>query len=304
MISVNEDEELTQKSQLNDDSILENGDSMQRKNRVRFYSENSNSSSANLPQITLAPSKVLFNQIISKLLDSNDKNDMIGENENFSSDNDLNSKRNSSFKSINSSKKFTQIFKIKEIKHWIYMMLEKPTGHLAFIHRLFTFTLILLTILFSAFTTIEPIREWSENILFYIELFVTIYFFLEYILRVWSSDSLRKYKGIKGKISFMIRPIMIIELLAFLFGVILIFGSSHTRTFSDVNNQDIYSGPIALTILRFLQLVRLLYVDRRAQTWIILFKVCSKHRFELISRYAKFYYIFNHLKVSVSKVSI
>ena len=284
MISVNEEEELAQKSQLSD-VIFENGDSMQKRSRVRFFSENSNSDSTSFAPTTLAPSKVLFNKIVSKLLDSNNQNEMIGEN--FTSDNDLSNKRNSAFKSLNDSKKCGKIFNIKEIKHWIYMMLEKPTGHLAFIHRLFTFTLILLTILFSAFTTIEPIREWSENVLFYIELFVTIYFFVEYILRVWSSDSLRKYNGSRGKITFILRPIMIIELFAFLFGVILIVGSSHTRTFSDVDNQSIYSGPIALTILRFLQLIRLLYVDRRAQTWIILFKVCYKHKFELISRLVK-----------------
>ena len=165
------------------------------------------------------------------------------------------------------------------------MMLEKPTGHVAFIHQLFKFLIIFLTIIFEAFTTMEPFKDWAENILFYIELFVTIYFFAEYCLRIWSCNCSPLYKSLKGKIKFMLKPIMVIELLAFICGAILIVGSAHTRTLdeTDKTNKVIYFGPIALSILSILQLVRLLYVDRKAHTWIILLDVCNKHKFELIS---------------------
>ena len=79
---------------------------------------------------------------------------------------------------------------------------------------------------------------------------------------------------------------MIIELLVVLFGALLIIGSVHIRTLDeeDKNNQKrIHFGPIALSLLSLLQLVRLLYVDRKASTWLILFDVCYKHKFELIS---------------------
>ena len=175
---------------------------------------------------------------------------------------------------------------IKDVKQWIFMMLEKPTGHIAFVHHLFTFSIILLTILFAAFTTMDPIKEWSENILFYIELFVIVYFFIEYCLRVWSSDCQKKYEALKGKLKFILRPIMIIELLVVIFGSLLIIGSAHIRNLDEADNNNkkrIHFGPITLSLLSLLQLVRLLYVDRKASTWLILFDVCNKHRFELIS---------------------
>ena len=276
MISVKEeDEELRRNSKMDN---LENA--TQKIGKVRFQKDHTNIED-NSAHAHAAPSKLLFNKLVARVLETvNETDQTIEENENSDSQNfDLHKRNSSLFKTSNKS---------HLLKHWTYMMLEKPTGTLAFIHRLFTFSLILLTILFAAFTTIKTIKTWSENILFYIELIVTIYFFVEYCLRVWSSDCLQKYRGIKGKLNFMTRPIMIIEILAFIFGVILIIGSSHTRTFSDTENYNIYSGPMALTILRFLQLVRLLYVDRKASTWLILFDVCHKHKFELISRLVTF----------------
>lgn len=177
-------------------------------------------------------------------------------------------------------------FNMKLLKFETFNLLERPSGNFAFFYRLFTFTIILLTILFSAFTTMGPdYSHPAKNTLFFIEIFVTIYFFIEYCLRLWSSGCRSAYTGFKGKIKFMLRPIMVIELFAFFFGVILIIGSSQMLNFSrdDKTEQSIYFGPIALTILRFLQLIRLLYVDRKAHTWILLLDVCYKHKFELIS---------------------
>ena len=224
-------------------------------------------------------SKALYDKIVSrvKINENENINYYNHDGSNFDQDANIRSSQNLYF-----SKKCC---KLKTFKHWIYMLLEKPYGHLAFIHRLFTFAIILLTIIFSAFTTMKPIKEWSENILFYIELFVTIYFFVEYCLRVWSSDCLPSYRGLTGKLKFIIRPILVIELLAFLFGVVLIIGSFHTRklSYNDFNYEKSYLGPMVLAILRLFQLVRLLYVDRKAHTWIILIKVCYKHKFELFS---------------------
>ena len=225
------------------------------------------------------PSKILYKKIIDVAINMN-KN-----SSNLDSSNEYFKWTNSLLKSQYGLHYFNnKNLNVKVIKQSIFMLLEKPTGNWALIHRLFIVTLILVSILFAEFITIKTIKTWSENILFYIELIVTIYFFVEYCLRVWSSDCLQKYRGIKGKFDFMTRPIMIIEMLAFIFGVILIIGSSHTRKFSDTENYNIYYGPMALTILRFLQLVRLVCIDRKASTWLILFYVCKKHKFELISR--------------------
>ena len=39
----------------------------------------------------------------------------------------------------------------------------------------------------------------------------------------------------------------------------------------------------AMSALHFFQIIRFLYIDRHAQTWILLMKVVQKHRFELLS---------------------
>ena len=75
----------------------------------------------------------------------------------------------------------------------------------------------------------------------------------------------------------MRRPILIIDISAIIFGLLVfILGS---------RNYDgkVYLAPTALTVLRLFQLIRLLYVDRKAQTWVLLSNVIYKHKFELIT---------------------
>ena len=196
------------------------------------------------------------------------------------------SKRNSILQFINPIRngKFINIVSYKELKRRAHKMLEKPTGHLAFFHYLFNFSLILLSILFSAFTTIKTVKASSECLLFYIEIFVITHFFLEYCLRVWSCDALQQYKGFNGKIRFMLKPIMIIELLVFMFGsILIILSASNKKYFNMQQNKITHFSPIVFSLLSLLQLVRLLYVDRKASTWSILHDVCHKHKFELLS---------------------
>lgn len=100
------------------------------------------------------------------------------------------------------------------------------------------------------------------------EVFVTIYFSIEYALRVWSSGTYAKYKGVLGRVKYMLTPLLVIE--SVLIGVNIVI-----LTFF----------PDRLAIMRFFQLIRFLYIDRQAQTWIILMKVIHQHRFELLSSF-------------------
>jgi hypothetical protein len=70
---------------------------------------------------------------------------------------------------------------------------------------------------------------------------------------------------------------MVIELSAIVFGFTLVlFGT-------DYYNGQLYFVPVALTILRFTQLLRMLNIDHRARTWILLLDVIKKHKFELVT---------------------
>jgi len=245
------------------------------------------------PEKPLA-SKILYDSILNNAKEVARALNAINVDDNDTeTDNDKSEilRRNSVFVSQNfdfikqNSKKRVQCVALKQLKRWTYMMLEKPTGHLAFLYHLFTFFIILISILFGAFVTMNPIKDWAENYLFYIELLVVFYFLTEYCLRVWSCDVLPIYNGFNGKLKFMLKPIMMIELLVVIFGAILISSAAHLRSLddNDETNKTFHFGPIAISLLSLLQLVRLLYVDRKASTWLILFDVCNKHRFELIS---------------------
>jgi hypothetical protein len=157
----------------------------------------------------------------------------------------------------------------------VYYLLERPNGRTGLIYRCFTFLLILTSILFSAFTTLLPLQAWAKNILFWIELVVNTFFLLEYVARVWSSGYRRLYIRSFKRLSFVLRPVLVIELCAIVLGFNLVFFG--TRYY----NGQIKFVPVALTMLRFMQLIRLLNIDRKAKTWGLLMDVIRKHKFEL-----------------------
>jgi hypothetical protein len=131
-------------------------------------------------QNSLPVSKLLYRKLISNAISLSSTGITVEEKNNQS-------KRNSILQFINPIKngKLINMVTYKELKRWTYKLLERPTGQLSFIHYLFNFSLILLSILFSAFSTIKPIQKTSENLLFFIELFVITYFFVEYCIRLW-----------------------------------------------------------------------------------------------------------------------
>lgn len=141
-------------------------------------------------------------------------------------------------------------------------------GASGFIHRIFTLAIILGSILIGATATLKAYERVSVLLMHNYEIFVTVYFGVEYMLRVWSSGTRSKYAGIFGRIRFIFTPLLVIE--AVLIGVNIVI-----LTFF----------PDALSVMRFFQLIRFLYIDRQAQTWVILMKVIHQHRFELLSSF-------------------
>ncbi len=169
-------------------------------------------------------------------------------------------------------------FDTKNLKKELYNLFERPSGLSGFIYRLFTFTVIFGSIIIGALTTIESLDDWSFIVCYYYEIFVIIYFGLEYVLRVWSCCWKEAYQGVLGRLKFITRPLLIIEFLLITTSIcILSIGSEET-----ISHQVIFKST-ALSALRFFQIIRFLYIDRHAQTWKILIKVIYKHRFELLS---------------------
>lgn len=170
---------------------------------------------------------------------------------------------------------------MEKLQKNMFQFLERPVGVWGFVYRMFTFTIILGSILIGAITTVHKYEKVLTNFLYLYEIFVTFYFSIDYALRVWSSGHLTKYRSLTGRIKFMLTPLLVIEAVLILINVINL---SFFTSFKYLN-EEIVINVSALTAMRFFQLIRFLYIDRQAQTWNILIKVIYKHRFELLSSF-------------------
>ena len=100
---------------------------------------------------------------------------------------------------------------------------ESHSGFAEFVHYLLMI-LILLTVI--AVILESDAELYKKYFLFFktLEIISLIIFTIEYILRVWSSVESRDFKGIKGRVRYMLTPMAIIDLLAVLpvwFGIIV-----------------------------------------------------------------------------------
>ena len=158
-----------------------------------------------------------------------------------------------------------------------YCVLERPTGISGLVYRIFIFTLVFGSILIGGLTTIKSFSHLTHRLMFGYETFVTTYFFVEFLIRFWCVDQRLAFKGLKGRIRFLLRPIQIIELTLIIISIIIL----STGCIKKTNFFEL--GPEALSAVKFFQIFRFFYIDRQAQTWIILSKVIKQHRFELLS---------------------
>ena len=125
-----------------------------------------------------------------------------------------------------------------------------------------------------------------------------VQFTLEYCLRLWSAGCRSRYQGIMGRIKFARRPFCIIDLTV----VIASIGSGDLDVWSTVRLVDLATtqkvlffggyaesrgmfATSALRSLRFLQIVRMVRVDRRGGTWKLLGSVVYAHSKELLTAY-------------------
>jgi len=106
-----------------------------------------------------------------------------------------------------------------KIKKKIYEILEVAApGDLASrIFDIFIIILIFLNVLAVILETIEDLSSQYSQFFKIFEIFSVIVFTLEYILRIWSSTADPKYKyPISGRIRFIFKPLLLVDLFAIL----------------------------------------------------------------------------------------
>ncbi|XP_058046492.1 potassium voltage-gated channel subfamily KQT member 1-like [Ahaetulla prasina] len=155
----------------------------------------------------------------------------------------------------------------------VYNFLERPTGWKCFIYHFTVFLLVLVCLIFSVLSTIEHYAEFATGTLFWMEIVLVVFFGAEYVVRLWSAGCRSKYVGIKGRIRFARKPISIIDLIVVIASIIVLSVGSNGQVFATS----------AIRGIRFLQILRMLHVDRQGGTWRLLGSVVFIHRQELIT---------------------
>ncbi|XP_068859522.1 potassium voltage-gated channel subfamily KQT member 1-like [Aphelocoma coerulescens] len=155
----------------------------------------------------------------------------------------------------------------------VYNFLERPSGWKCFIYHFAVFLLVLICLLFSVLSTIEHYSEFAIGTLFWMEIVLVVFFGAEYLVRLWSAGCRSKYVGFQGRIRFARKPISIIDLIVVLASIIVLSIGSNGQVFATS----------AIRGIRFLQILRMLHVDRQGGTWRLLGSVVFIHRQELIT---------------------
>ncbi|XP_062245969.1 potassium voltage-gated channel subfamily KQT member 1 [Platichthys flesus] len=155
----------------------------------------------------------------------------------------------------------------------VYNFLERPAGLKCFLYHFLVFVMVLVCLIFSVLSTIEQYADFATGSLFWMEIVLVLFFGTEYVVRLWSAGCRNKYSGIKGRLHFIRKPISIIDLIVVIASIIVLGVGSNGQVFATS----------AIRGIRFLQILRMLHVDRQGGTWRLLGSVVFIHRQELIT---------------------
>ncbi|XP_044735735.1 potassium voltage-gated channel subfamily KQT member 1 [Chrysoperla carnea] len=133
--------------------------------------------------------------------------------------------------------------------------------------------LVLICLIFSVLSTIDQYSNFANETLFWMEICLVVFFGAEYLVRLWSAGCRSKYMGCCGRLRFIRKPICIIDLIVVVASMVVLSVGSNGQVFATS----------AIRGIRFLQILRMLHVDRQGGTWRLLGSVVFIHRQELIT---------------------
>ncbi|XP_038051749.1 potassium voltage-gated channel subfamily KQT member 4-like [Patiria miniata] len=105
------------------------------------------------------------------------------------------------------------------------------------------------------------------------ELVIVLTLTIECILRIWSAGCRSRYQGHYGRLRFIRRPLCILDIVVVFASVLIIAVGTKNAKFMEP----------AFRGLRFLQILRMVRLDRRGSTWKLLGSVVWAHRQELLT---------------------
>uniref|UniRef100_UPI0037E962F6 potassium voltage-gated channel subfamily KQT member 1.1 n=1 Tax=Semicossyphus pulcher TaxID=241346 RepID=UPI0037E962F6 len=155
----------------------------------------------------------------------------------------------------------------------VYNFLERPSGWKCFVYHFAVFLIVLACLILSVLSTMPQYTALAYSTLFWVEIFLVVFFGVEYFVRLWSAGCRSKYVGIWGRLRFARKPISVIDLMVVVASVVVLLVGSKGQVFATS----------AVRGIRFLQILRMLHVDRQGGTWRLLGSVVFIHRQELIT---------------------
>lgn len=165
--------------------------------------------------------------------------------------------------------RFISFFSVDKID--IYHVLERQEGTRTLAYHLFVFALTLISLVFGSISTIDEWRPTLDTPLYHMELALALFFAFELILRIWSAGCRTKYRSWLGRLIFIIRPVVLLDILTLLGFTLSLATGMARREFPS----------LTLKFLPPLQMIRFLRVDRQLSSWTILKGIIRTHRQEL-----------------------
>ncbi|XP_028265216.1 potassium voltage-gated channel subfamily KQT member 2-like isoform X3 [Parambassis ranga] len=160
----------------------------------------------------------------------------------------------------------------RKLQNFLYNALERPRGW-AFIYHAYVFLLVFSCLILSVFATIKEFKDNSESALYILEIVTIVVFGVEYIVRIWSAGCCCRYRGWRGRLKFARKPFCVIDIMVLIASVSVLAAGSQGNVFATS----------AIRSLRFLQILRMVRMDRRGDTWKLLGSVVYAHSKELIT---------------------
>ncbi|XP_061677688.1 potassium voltage-gated channel subfamily KQT member 4 isoform X3 [Syngnathoides biaculeatus] len=162
--------------------------------------------------------------------------------------------------------------RFRKLQNYMYNVLERPRGW-AFVYHVFIFLLVFSCLVLSVFSTIPEHQAVANQGLFILEFVMIVVFGLEYFIRIWAAGCCCRYRGWQGRLRFARKPFCVIDFIVFVASLAVIAAGTQGNIFATS----------ALRSMRFLQILRMVRMDRRGGTWKLLGSVVYAHSKELIT---------------------
>ncbi len=156
------------------------------------------------------------------------------------------------------------------MKQRIFEILEKSKkgDTLSYLFDLLIIVLIIINVSIIFIATMKIDKRVLE-ILYWIDIIISVIFVIEYLLRIYTADLLYPHKNkLRARLKYIFSPIAIIDLLAIMPLVGLIFGFNRLKS---------------LKVIRAFRMLRLLKANRYNNSLNLILKVLSNKKEELIA---------------------